>query len=87
MENKIKLSHKQKEVLGLMRNKGWCVGQSAACNNESAYLKKIGTTMRRKVSVKIFKNLVKLGLMREYKTNFAMYQYELTELGKTIDIS
>lgn len=81
----MKLSEKQKEVIRLMRD-GW-IGETAICNNESAYLFKTDIpAWRRNVNLKVFNNLCKNGLVILMKPNFALLRYHLSEKGKTIEL-
>lgn len=77
------LSNKQKDILKLMRN-GW-FGENSVTNSESAYIAKGGLRGRR-VNITNFKKFEKLGLVKLHKKNFALYQYHITELGKSIDL-
>lgn len=84
-ENQIKLTPQQIDVIKLMRTGKW-IGENSVCNTESAYLISC-QKKRKKINFKIFKNLTKNGLLRHSKTNIALENWWLTELGKRISIT
>lgn len=72
----------QKKVISYLRL-GW-EAYNCLTNNKSAYLERY--SFRDPIRITVFNRLIDMGLLSRAKKNFAIDQFKLTELGKTIEL-